>query len=281
MTTWFITGTSTGFGRHLTEQLLAQGEQVAATARRPETLSDLAGRYGEQLWTAELDVTDTKAIHDVVARAFTELGRVDVIVSNAGYGLLGAAEELSDGQIIDEIATNLTGSIQLARAIIPRLRSQGGGKIFQLSSMGGQIGFPGLSLYHATKWGIEGFYESVRPEIAPFGIQTCLVEPGSARTNFGRESMAQAPAMAEYADTPAGAYRRRAASRTTTSIAGDAAKMATAIIEAAAADLPERLLLGSDAYHLVHTALTGRLAALEAQQELASSTDADDYAPAN
>src|SRR5271165_4831067 len=150
--TWFITGTSTGFGRELTEQLLARGDRVAATLRRPAALGGLAGRYGAQLWVRELDVTRTAQIRDVVDAAFADLGRIDVVVSNAGYGLLGAAEELTDEQIADQLQANLVGSIQLARAVLPHLRTQGGGRILQLSSMLGQAGFPALSLYQATKW---------------------------------------------------------------------------------------------------------------------------------
>jgi len=180
--TWFITGASRGFGRELTEQLLARGDRVAATLRTPEQLADLAAAHGDRLWVRGLDVTDTAQLREVVDAAFTELGRIDVVVSNAGYGVVGAAEELSDTQIDALIATNLTASIQLARAVVPHLRAQGGGRILQMSSMGGHIGFPGFSLYHTTKWGIEGFYEAFAPEVEPFGIHTTLIEPGMIRT---------------------------------------------------------------------------------------------------
>ena len=140
--TWFITGTSSGFGRQLVEQLLARGDRVAATARRPESLDALAAGHGSQLWRASLDVTDTSMLRDVVDRAFADLARIDVVVSNAGYGLFGAAEEVSDDQIDRQIATNLVASIQLGRAVIPRLRRQGGGRIIQLASIGGQVAFP-------------------------------------------------------------------------------------------------------------------------------------------
>jgi NAD(P)-dependent dehydrogenase (short-subunit alcohol dehydrogenase family) len=279
--TWFITGTSTGFGRDLTEQLRARGDRVAATLRRPETLDDLAARYGDHLWVRRLDVTDTAAIRTVVDAAFAELGRIDVVVSNAGYGLLGAAEELSDEQIEDQLQTNVVGSIQLARAVLPHLRAQGGGKILQLSTMGGQMAYPGMSLYHASKWAIEGFFDSVGQEVAPFGIQVCLVEPGGARTDFAGRSLTMGPAKAEYAGTPASYVREMAGSRPRSAIPGDVHKMVRAMIDAAdAAETPRRLLLGSDAYRLVHTALADRLAFVEAQHDLSVSTDADDYAPA-
>jgi NAD(P)-dependent dehydrogenase (short-subunit alcohol dehydrogenase family) len=279
--TWFITGTSSGFGRDLTEQLLARGDRVAATLRRPEALDDLAERDGDRLWVRALDVTDTAAIRAVVDAAFAELGRIDVVVSNAGYGLLGAAEELTDEQIEHQLRTNVVGSIQLARAALPHLRAQGGGKILQLSTMGGQIAFPGMSLYHASKWAIEGFFDSVGQEVAPFGIQTCLVEPGGARTDFSGRSLTMPPASDAYAGTPAAHLREVAATRPTAAIPGDVHKMVRAMIDAAdAAETPRRLLLGSDAYALVHAALADRLAFVEAQHDLSVSTDADDYAPA-
>jgi NAD(P)-dependent dehydrogenase (short-subunit alcohol dehydrogenase family) len=273
--TWLITGTSSGFGRHLTEQLLDRGDRVAATARRPEALDDLAARYGDRLWRARLDVTDTTALREVVDRAFTELGRIDVVVSNAGYGLFGAPEELSDEQIDRQIATNLTASIQLARAATPHLRRQGGGRYFQIASVGGQVAFPAMSLYHATKWGIEGFWESSAPELAPFGIGVTIVEPGVARTNFAGGAVLGAP-LPEYADGPSGQLRRMLSGELPPLPApGDPAKIAAAVI--ASADLPEaplRLTLGSDAYEAATAALRNRIEALEAARDLAYSTDA-------
>ncbi|GGP56536.1 SDR family oxidoreductase [Saccharothrix coeruleofusca] len=275
--TWFITGTSSGFGRELTEQLLRRGDRVAATARRPHTLDDLAARHGDQLWRAALDITDTTALREVVDRAFAELGRIDVVVSNAGYGLFGAAEELTDEQIDRQIATNLTASIQLARAATPHLRRQGGGRFVQIASVGGQIAFPAMSLYHATKWGIEGFWESAAAELAPFGIDVTIVEPGVSRTNFGAGGSVLGPPLPEYADGPSGQLRRMAAGELPPLPApGDPAKIAAAIIARAdQAGGPLRLTLGSDAYALATDALGNRLRALEAQRELAHSTDAD------
>jgi NAD(P)-dependent dehydrogenase (short-subunit alcohol dehydrogenase family) len=186
----------------LTDQLLARGDRVAATLRRPEQLADLAAAHGDRLWVRALDVTDTAQLREVVDAAFTEFGRIDVVVSNAGYGVFGAAEALSDTQIDVLIATNLTGCIQLARAVAPHLRAQGGGRILQMSSMGGLIGFPGFALYHATKWGIEGFFEAFAPEVEPFGIRTTLVEPGMIRTSF-YEAAQRAPELEAYANNPA------------------------------------------------------------------------------
>jgi NAD(P)-dependent dehydrogenase (short-subunit alcohol dehydrogenase family) len=277
--TWFITGTSSGFGRQLVEQLLARGDRVAATARRTESLDDLAATYGERLWRATLDVTDTARMTDVVDRAFTELGRIDVVVSNAGYGLFGAAEELSEEQIDRQIATNLTGSIHLGRAVIPHLRAQGGGRIMQIASAGGQVAFPAMSLYHATKWGIEGFWESAAADIASFGIGVTIVEPGVARTDFGGGSAVMGTALPAYADAAPGMLRRMFAGEVPAFPApGDPAKITAAIIASADLDeAPKRLTLGSDAYALATAALRERLDALEGARDLAYSTDADDY----
>lgn len=271
-TTWFVTGASRGFGRELTEQLLARGHRVAATLRRPEQLDDLAARHRDRLWVRALDVTDTTQMRRVVAEAFAELQRVDVVVSNAGFGVFGAAEDLTDEQAEAMIATNLTASIQLARAVIPYLRAQGGGRLLQLSSMGGHIAFPAFSLYHATKWGIEGFYESLAPEVEPFGIRTTLVEPGMIRTTF-YQAATRVPVSPPYQGTPADR-----APIPLEQMPGDQAKVAAAMIDAAlAGDPPRRLLLGSDAYRLVHDALAARLASVEAQQDQAAATDVDGW----
>jgi NAD(P)-dependent dehydrogenase (short-subunit alcohol dehydrogenase family) len=271
--TWFITGTSSGFGRNLTEVLLGRGDRVAATLRTPARVNDLVAQYGDQIWVRALDVTDTAQIREVVDAAFAELGPIDVVVSNAGYGVFGAAEELTDAHIDDLIATNLTGSIQLARAVVPHLRAQGGGRILQLSSMGGLMSFPGFSLYHTTKWGIEGFYDAFAPEVEPFGIYTTLIEPGMIRTPFSAAAV-RAPRNPAYA----------AISRTDIPLEempGDQTKVVAAMIRIAELERPpRRQLLGSDAYTLVRDALTQRLEAVEAQRELALTTDADDFRPA-
>jgi NAD(P)-dependent dehydrogenase (short-subunit alcohol dehydrogenase family) len=274
--TWLITGTSSGFGRALAEELLARGDRVAGTVRRPETMDDLKERHGDRLWVASLDVTDPARIRDVVVSAFAEFGRIDVIVSNAGYGLAGAAEEVTDEQIRHQIDTNLIGSIHVIRAALPHLRKQGGGRIIQLASMGGQVTFPNLSLYHATKWAVEGFVESVAQEVAGFGIEFTIVEPGMARTNFGGGSMVAAEPMRVYDDTPVGEFRRAAAAGLIPN-AGDPKKMANAMIDSVYANpAPRRLVLGSDAYAMIRAALVERLAALDAQRAIALSTDVEE-----
>ena len=206
--TWLITGVSSGFGRQLTERLLDGGERVVGTVRGLDKVADLVEQYPAAFRAELLDVTDAAAIREVVDRSFAELGRIDVIVSNAGYSLFGATEELSDEQIRHIVDTNLIGSIQLIRAALPHLRRQGGGRIIQISSYGGQVAFPGNSMYHATKWGIEGFVESVAQEVAPFGIGMTIVEPGGARTQFRFGSAQVAEQMPVYDDTPARAPLR-------------------------------------------------------------------------
>lgn len=273
--TWFITGASSGLGRELAEQLLARGDRVVGTVRREDALSDLARTYGEALTTMLLDVTDTARLRAVVDDAFGRMGRIDIVVSNAGYGLFGAAEELEDGQIDHQIATNLTGSIQLVRAALPHLRRQGGGRVLQVSSEGGQIAYPNFSLYHATKWGIEGFVEAVAQEVAPFGIDFILAEPGPTATNFGAGLVRPAP-MDVYDNTPAGDVRR-AIDGGGFVLKGDGARTVAAMIAAAdSAEPPLRLALGSTAYGSISTALTQRRTAIEAQREVAFSADRQD-----
>jgi NAD(P)-dependent dehydrogenase (short-subunit alcohol dehydrogenase family) len=267
--TWFITGTSSGFGRQMTEKLLGRGDRVAATARSTDRLSDLKDRYGDLLWIADLDVTDTAAVREVIARAFHELGRIDVIVNNAGYGLFGAAEELSDEQIRDQIATNLVGPIEVTRAALPHLREQGGGRIIQLSTYGGQAANPGASLYNASKFGVEGFMESLALELAPFGIGVTIVEPGGAATGFHARGSRLAEPLSAYDDTPAAMVR---GVRDYAHYVGDPAKVADAIIASVDQQpAPRRLVLGSDAYTFIHAT---RLLEIEAQESAAGATDA-------
>ncbi|TSH96321.1 SDR family oxidoreductase [Verticiella sediminum] len=272
--TWFITGTSAGLGRLLTERLLARGDRVAATVRRLDALDDLAATYGDRLWVAKLDVTDTAAVRTVTDRAFADLGRIDVIVSNAGYGVLGAAEEACDEQIRHVIDTNLVGSISLIRAAIPHLRNQRGGRVLQISSEGGQIAYPGFSLYHAAKWGIEGFVEAMAKELQPFGITLTLVEPGPTATHF-KAGVVRPSRMAVYDGTPADDVRRSIDSGAF-AVTGDAGKVVDRMIEMIdAGATPLRLTLGASAFDGIHAALRQRLAALEAQKDIAYSVERD------
>ncbi|MEN6408379.1 MAG: SDR family oxidoreductase [Anaerolineaceae bacterium] len=270
---WFITGVSSGFGRQLTEQLLERGDRVVGTVRDTTKIADLIDRFPDAFHVELLDLRDTAAIHETIDRVFAQFGRIDVIINNAGYGLFGAAEELTEKQIEDIIATNLVGSIQLIRAALPHLRNQGGGRIIQISSYGGQVAFPGNSLYHATKWGIEGFCESVAQEIAPFGIGVTIVEPGGARTEFRYGSAQVAKLNPVYDQTPAHSFLRMLDPKNGLA-PGDPARMAARIIESVDVEpAPLRMILGSQALKSTLAALRRRIADFEDQADLAASTD--------
>ena len=272
--TWLITGASSGFGRGMTETLLARGDRVVATVRRPQVLDALKARHGEQLHVDVLDVTDTAAVRRVVEAAFAALGRIDVVVSNAGYAVFGAAEEADDAAVRHVIDTNLMGSIALIRACLPHLRQQGGGRVLQVSSEGGRITYPAFSLYHATKWGIEGFVEAVAKETAPFGVGFTLVEPGpTAGTDF-LKGLVRTEALAAYEAGPVGEMRRAVQDGGGFAIRGDAGRTVEAMIACADAPVaPLRLTLGSTAYASVREALSEQLQALDAQKDIALSAD--------
>jgi NAD(P)-dependent dehydrogenase (short-subunit alcohol dehydrogenase family) len=274
-TAWFITGTSSGFGRVLTEQLLDRGERVAATLRRPEALDDVHAKYGDRLWRGRLDVTDAEQVHRVVVEAFDVLGTIDVVVNNAGYGVFASVEEATDEQIHRVIDTNLLGSINVIRAALPHLRAQGHGRILQVSSAGGQAVYPNFSYYHASKWGIEGFCETVAQEVAPFGIGVTIVEPGATPTGFGT-ALKTAPIMPEYDNTPAGEVRRAIESGAY-DLPNDPQKIAQAMIDVVEAGAtPLRLPLGSDSYDDVRAALLARLTEHDAHRDIAYSVVKDE-----
>lgn len=273
--TWFITGTSSGFGRILTEKLLARGDRMAATLRKVGALDDLKAHYGEQLWVAALDVTDTAAVRRVVDCAFEALGRIDVVVNNAAYALFCAAEEASDEQIRQQIDTNVLGSLAVIRAALPHLRAQSGGRILQISSAGGQTTYPNFSFYHTTKWAVEGFADTLAQEVAPFGIEVTIVEPGASKTPF-KDGLVRAPAMAAYEHTPAGEMRR-GLENGSFPVKGDPDKIVQAIINCAQhSPAPRRLALGRDSYTDMRASLLARLTALDEQKLLAFSTDSDE-----
>jgi NAD(P)-dependent dehydrogenase (short-subunit alcohol dehydrogenase family) len=276
---WLITGTSSGLGHELAARLLARGDRVAGIMRSPDRLHDLTAQYGDALWLGDADVTDGDRVRKLVDVAWSDLDRIDVVVSNAGYGLFGAFEELTETDIRRQVDTNIMGSLALLHAAVPKLREQGGGKVIQISSMAGQMAAAGMSMYHLSKWAIEGLMEALHQELAPFNIQTCLVEPGSARTKFGGSSMTIGKPLSVYDNTPAAAIRGRR-ERSPQSIPGDPQRMVSAIINAVdAPELPRRLLLGSDAYAFITASIRARLQEAEAQKTSAAATDADDYDP--
>jgi NAD(P)-dependent dehydrogenase (short-subunit alcohol dehydrogenase family) len=272
MKTCLITGASSGLGRTMREILLARGDRVAATVRRPGALDELIARHGNRLRESVVDLTDTALMRAEVDTAFAAFGRIDVVVSNAAYGLFGAVEEVSDEQMERQIATNLIAPTQLVRACLPHLRHQGGGRIVQISSEGGQVIYPSFGVYHATKWGIEGFIETVAQEVAPFGIDCVIVEPGPTATNFGA-NLDLAGRIADYDGTPAGEARRVVTSGSFP-ITGDAKRTVAAIISAADEKRPALgLALGSAAYEHIEHALTGRLDAVRKQKAIPHRAD--------
>jgi NAD(P)-dependent dehydrogenase (short-subunit alcohol dehydrogenase family) len=268
---WMITGVSSGFGYEMARQLLQAGNTVIGTVRNMAKVEALRQQYPQTFDCRILDVRDTQAVRQVVDQAVAAHGRIDVAVSNAGYGLFGCAEELADEEIEEILATNLTGSIQFIRAVLPHMRKQGGGRIIQISSYGGQVAFAANSLYHATKFGIEGFCEAVAQEVAQFGIGMTIVEPGGARTEFRYGSAKVAKLMPEYAACH-GFLNMLDASKGLAP--GDPGKMAARIIESAAQEpAPLRMVLGSQALEATLTRLKARIADYETQRELAASTD--------
>lgn len=270
MSTWFITGTSSGFGRGLTEQLLARGDRVAATVRRADALDDLKDRAGDRLWVAELDVTDPEGVQHVVDSAFEHFGAIDVIVNNAGYALFGAIEEPTRGQVRAVIDANLMGSIDVIRAALPHLRNQDSSRIVQISSAGGQTAYPGYGLYHAAKWGIEGFCEALSGEVAQFGIRVTIVEPGMTPTRFS-VSKEMAEVMPEYNQGEFGRARQHIASGQLRG-PNDPKKIVQAIMDLAdGTTAPLRLPLGVDTYRDVRSAYEERLRQLEEANGIAES----------
>lgn len=269
--TWLITGVSSGFGYEMTKQLLEKGDTVVGTVRSTEKVKELMDQYPVTFDCRILDVTDVTAIHRLVKDVFQRHERIDVVVSNAGYGLFGCAEELSDEEINHIIATNLTGSIMLIRDSLPHLRVQGGGRIIQMSTYGGQVAFPANSMYHATKFGIEGFCEAVAQEVTQFGIGLTLVEPGGARTEFRYGSAKVAKLMPEYKSCH-GFLNMLDASKGLAP--GDPVKMAERIIESVEKEpAPLRMVLGSQALKATIDRLEERVADYKTQTELAASTD--------
>src|SRR3984885_6599138 len=195
---WFITGTSKGFGRIWAEAALARGDRVAATARDLTTLAPLVGRYGDQVAAIRLDVTDKAAVDAAITEAHARFGGLDVVVNNVGYGLFGTIEEVSEAEARAQIETNLFGALWVTQAALPIMRAQGSGPIIQVSSIGGVNAFPTIGLYHASKWGLEGFSQALAAEVAGFGIKVTLIEPGGFATDWGGASAIRAKSISAY-----------------------------------------------------------------------------------
>lgn len=269
--TWLITGVSSGFGYEMTKILLEKGDTVVGTVRNTEKVEKLIERYPSTFDCRILDVTNVQRVQQTVKDSFEKHDKIDVVVSNAGYGLFGCVEELSDEEINHIIATNLVGSIQLLKTSIPFMRKQGGGRLIQMSSYGAQVAYPANSMYHATKFGIEGFCEALAQEVAQFGIGVTIVEPGGARTEFRYGSAKVANLMPEY-ESCHGFLNMLDASKGLAP--GDPAKMAARIIESVdKSSAPLRMVLGSQALDATIARLKERVADYETQTELAASTD--------
>ncbi len=269
---WLITGASTGFGRALAEAVLDHGDRVVATARDPAAVEDLARREPERARAIALDVTDRERAREVVATAVEALGRIDVVVNNAGVGLLGAVEELSEDQLRGQFETNVFGVLNVTRAALPQLRRQRSGHLVQMSSVGGVRANPGHGIYAATKFALEGLSEALAKEVAHLGIRVTIVEPGPFRTDFAGRSMTSAEPIDDYAEVM-GPMQERFGEMDGTQ-AGDPALAAVAIIAAVEHEHPPlRLALGEHALSTIRSQLDARLGELDAWHALGSRTD--------
>jgi NAD(P)-dependent dehydrogenase (short-subunit alcohol dehydrogenase family) len=274
--TWLITGSSRGLGRALTTAVLESGDQVVATARRPEQLDDLVNQYGGLIRTARLDVIDRAAARDAVDAALGTFGRIDVVVNNAGYADSAPVEEVSDEDFRAQVEANFFGVVNVTKAVLPVMHRQRAGHIVQISSIGGRVGgSPGIAAYQASKFAVAGFSEALAAEVAPLGIEVTIVEPGAFRTDWAGSSMAIAPVGPDYEATVGAInYRRAGFDR---SAPGDPARAARAIIEVVEIDdPPRRLLLGSDALTFAIAKSHEQIAEAERWADLSRSTDFPD-----
>jgi NAD(P)-dependent dehydrogenase (short-subunit alcohol dehydrogenase family) len=277
MSVWFITGASRGFGAEIVEKTLAAGHQVVATARDPRAIADRFPDAGERLLAVAVDVTDEAQIAAAVEAGLSAFGRIDVVVNNAGRGLLGAVEEASDAAARAVYDANVFGSLNVIRAVLPTLRSQRSGHIINLSSIGGFASAAGWGIYCSTKFAVEGFSEALHQEVAPLGIHVTIVEPGYFRTDFLDASSLETEAniIDDYADT-AGATRAHATD-VNHNQPGDPAKAAAAIVDLVSApEPPLRIQLGRDSFDTVANKLAFVAEEQRAWQEVAISTDHDD-----
>jgi len=268
---WFITGTSKGFGRVWAEAALARGDRVAATARDVKTLAPLAERYGDLVAPIALDVTDKAAVGAAIAEAHSRFGRLDVVINNAGYGLFGAIEEVSEAEARAQLETNLFGALWVTQAALPIMRAQGSGHIIQVSSIGGVNAFPTVGLYHASKWGLEGFSQSLATEVASFGIKVTLVEPGGYATEWGGASAQRATAMPEYEPARAAiaAFRKNSAP-------GDPEATGPAILKVVdAEDPPLRIFFGSSGLPMTRAEYARRIAGWEKWNDVSVAAQGD------
>lgn len=276
--TWLITGASRGLGRAFAEVALDAGDHVVATARTVEQLDDLVDAHPDSASALQLDVTDREAVRTVVSQATDVRGRLDVLVNNAGYGLAGGVEEASEQQVRDQFEVNVFGALWCTQAVLPVMRAQGAGHLFQISSIGGVAAFLGTGIYHATKWALEGFSESLAQEVAPFGIGVTIVEPGPFRTDWNGDSMTRADPMPAYDDI-LGARRQAMSGALARTQAGDPHKAGQALLKVLDSDSdspPRRLLLGAFAAETAPATYQQRLQEWAAWDAVARGADFDD-----
>jgi len=245
--TWFITGASTGFGRLLAEEVLKTGGKVVATARRLDKVADLETKYPQSAKALALDVTDAGQVDSAVTQAFAHFGQVDVLVNNAGYGVAGAIEEVSEVEYMPMFETNVFGLLRVTRAFLPYLRKQRSGHILNLSSIGGVVASPGVGFYNATKFAVEGLSEALAGELAPLGIRVTIIEPGPFRTDFlGRSGVIAATRIADYDNTAAN--MRKYFAENDGKQKGDPVRAVQAMMQLVdSPNPPLRLLLGASA----------------------------------
>jgi NAD(P)-dependent dehydrogenase (short-subunit alcohol dehydrogenase family) len=262
---WFITGTSKGFGRVWTEAALERGDRVAATARDVKSLDSLVARYGDRVATLTLDVTDKAAVAAKVSEAHGRFGRIDIAVNNAGYGLFGAVEEVSEAEARAQIETNLFGALWVTQAVLPLMRAQRSGHILQVSSIGGVNAFPTVGLYHASKWALEGFSQSLAAEVAPLGIKVTLIEPAGYATDWGGPSASRATPMPAYDGA-----RSAVAAWRSNNVPGDPLATGPAILKVVdAKEPPLRVFFGTAGLPLTRAEYAKRLETWEQWNDVA------------
>jgi len=270
---WLVTGSASGLGRSIAEAVLASGDRLVATARDPRRMEDLVKKYGDQVRTTPHDVAEEKAAYAAVQVAVDAFGRLDVLVNNAGYGDIAPFEQLSSERFKAVVDTNFYGVVYMTRAALPIMRKQRSGCILQISSVGGRLARPGSSPYHAAKWAVGGFTESVAQEAAPFGVKVCALEPGGMRTNWGARANQSMPDLLPDYEPSVGAVAKALKSYWGQETS-DPAKVAQVILHLAASDhLPAHLLLGSDAVRHAGQADATRAADSERWREVSASTD--------
>src|SRR5246127_3709142 len=272
---WLVTGSASGLGRGITEAVLASGARLVATARDPHRLDDVVKKYGDRVRTASLDVADENAANSAVQAAVDAFGRLDVVVNNAGYGDIAPFEQLSSERFKAVVDTNFYGVVNVTRAALPIMRKQKSGCILQISSLGGRLALPGSTAYHAAKWAVGGFTESLAQEVAPFGVKVCALEPGGMRTNWGARANQDTPDLLPDYEPSVGSVVKALASYWGHETS-DPVKVAQVVLRLAAADrLPAHLLLGSDATKHASDAEATRAADAERWRDVSVSTDFD------